>query len=118
MATTWKSIIGKPNFATVAISGLYTDLKNIPVAFAPELHMHDSLYLSKSYKPTWEEITNKMEQKALTEALIELSIFGRQKLTTSQIDALIPIEDMEVYDLTLHVRKYWNGTIWKTIKTD
>lgn len=36
-------------------------------------------------------------------------------LTTTAINALTAVEGMTVYDKTLHVWKYYNGTAWKTI---
>jgi hypothetical protein len=35
---TWASVTGKPSFATVATSGLYTDLLSIPSTFVPAAH--------------------------------------------------------------------------------
>lgn len=39
-------------------------------------------------------------------------------LTTTAINALTGVEGMTVYDKTLHVWKYYNGTVWKTITTN
>jgi hypothetical protein len=40
------------------------------------------------------------------------------QLTTTQINALSPVEGQTVYDITLHVMKFWNGSVWKTITTN
>jgi len=41
------------------------------------------------------------------------------KLTTIEINTLANvIEGTFVYDSTLHVFKYWNGSVWKTITTN
>lgn len=36
--TAWSAVAGKPDFATVATSGNYSDLVGIPATFAPEAH--------------------------------------------------------------------------------
>ena len=36
-APAWSAITGKPTFATVATSGLYTDLTSIPTTFTPPI---------------------------------------------------------------------------------
>ena len=36
----WTDVTGKPTFATVATSGSYADLINVPSTFAPEAHGH------------------------------------------------------------------------------
>jgi hypothetical protein len=107
---------------------------NKPLTFAPSVHNHDLLYKAITYVPAWAEITGKPtlfsgSYKDLTDkpGSIELGIALQQlrgiiphRYTTVQIEALMPTaeeEGMEVYDLTLHVKKYWNGTMWKIIPT-
>ena len=36
----WDNVIGKPDFAPVAESGSYNDLKDVPTEFPPEAHTH------------------------------------------------------------------------------
>lgn len=36
----WDNVTGKPDFADVATSGSYNDLKNVPTEFPPEAHTH------------------------------------------------------------------------------
>ena len=41
------------------------------------------------------------------------------KLSTSAINAIsTPAEGLLVYDLTLHVMKFYNGSVWKTLTTN
>jgi hypothetical protein len=41
------------------------------------------------------------------------------QLSTTAINAIsTPAEGLLVYDLTLHVMKFYNGTVWKTITTN
>jgi len=41
------------------------------------------------------------------------------KLSTTAINAIVsPAEGLLIYDLTLHVMKFYNGTTWKTITTN
>ena len=37
---TWASISGKPSFATIATTGLYSDLSGVPATFPPSSHNH------------------------------------------------------------------------------
>jgi hypothetical protein len=107
---------------------------NKPPTFPPSIHNHDLLYKALTYIPTWTEITgkpptypsdwtttaNKPGEIELGIAISQLKGIIPPRYTTVQIDALMPIaeeEGLEVYDLTLHVKKYWNGTMWKIIPT-
>jgi hypothetical protein len=55
---------------------------------------------------------------SLPDALPLLNGIKLKQLTTSEINALTPTEGQVVYDKTLHVMKFYNGTTWKTITTD
>lgn len=57
--SSWTLVVNKPVFATVATTGSYTDLLNIPSTFTPSAHNHDALYKPITYIPTWTEITGK-----------------------------------------------------------
>jgi hypothetical protein len=103
----------------------WLSILNKPLSFPPETHSH--AYKPLSYIPSWEEIlgkptffsgsytdlTDKPSEIELQDAISQLPGIIIPKLTTIQINALTPIEGLEVYDLTLHVKKYYNGTIWK-----
>ena len=39
-SVSWVDVTGKPSFATVATTGSYSDLANVPVTFAPSAHTH------------------------------------------------------------------------------
>jgi len=39
-SVSWGDISGKPSFATVATTGLYSDLSGVPATFAPSAHTH------------------------------------------------------------------------------
>jgi len=116
---TWASITGKPIFATVATTGSYTNLLNIPLTFPPATHNHDLSYKPLSYIPSWTEIINKPVEEELSIAIPSLQGIAIPKLTTVQITTITsPIEGLMVYDITLKVMKFWNGTTWKTIITN
>ena len=107
----------------------WNTLLNKPLTFAPSVHNHDLLYKAITYVPSWTEITGKPNLFSgkytdltdlpgsieLQAALSSLPGILPVRMTTAQINALTPVEGLEVYDLTLHVKKYWNGTIWKVI---
>jgi len=57
--SSWTLVVNKPTFATVATTGNYNDLLNIPTTFTPSAHNHDALYKPIGYIPTWTEITGK-----------------------------------------------------------
>lgn len=85
----------------------WTNLAGKPIAFPPVAHTHD-------YNT---DVTGKPGTIELQEAISALPGVVLTRLTTVQINALTPVEGTEVYDLTLHVKKYWNGTIWKIVST-
>jgi len=71
-----------------------------------------------AYVPTWTEITSKPDTVALESVLPTLSSVVIPNYTTAQISALrSQKEGSMVYDRTLHVMKYWNGTVWKIFIT-
>jgi hypothetical protein len=82
-----------------------------PVSFPPIIHTHD-----------YSEIINTPETTALKDAILELQGIAIPKFTTGQIDSLfisvVPVEGLMVYDKTLHVMKFYNGTEWKIIITN
>jgi len=80
-----------------------------PLLFPPIAHTHDYNI----------DLTNKPTDVQLQEAINRLRGVILPRHTTAQINAFtLPIEEgLEIYDLTLHVKKYWNGTIWKMIIT-
>jgi hypothetical protein len=104
---TWDAVTGKPIFSVVATTGKFSDLLNIPAAFTPTAHRHK-----------WSEIDEKPPEKDLSTSISQLQGISTKGLTTAEINAIInPSEGFEVYDRTLHVKKFWNGTIWKIIAT-
>ena len=105
-----------------------------PAVFPPDLTVTNPLYKPIGYVPTWDELTgkpslfsgsyidltNKPGEIELGIAISQMRGIIPPRYTTSQIEALVPTaaeEGLEVYDLTLHVKKYWNGTIWKILPT-
>jgi hypothetical protein len=144
---TWSSITGKPTFATVATSGLFSDLLSKPTTIAgygitnamTTSHASNGitstlinnwnmayswgnpagLYRPVSYVPSWTEITGKPDQVDLSTAISSLQFLLIPKLTTVQIAALSsPVAGTFVYDVTLNVLKIYNGTVWKTLITN
>jgi len=114
----WTDITGKPTFATVATTGSYSSLLNIPAVFPPAVHNHDGLYKPINYVPDYSEITNKPSEIELIEAISSAQYLIIPKLTTIQITTLIPQPGIFVYDVTLNVLKYHNGTEWKVLITN
>ena len=114
----WTAITEKPTFATVATTGSYSSLLNIPTLFPPAAHNHDGLYKSINYVPDYSEITNKPSEIELIEAISSAQYLIIPKLTTIQITTLIPQPGIFVYDVTLNVLKYHNGTEWKVLITN
>lgn len=55
----WSIVSNKPTFATVANTGKYSDLLDIPTTFPPATHNHDALYKSIDYIPTWADVAGK-----------------------------------------------------------
>jgi len=87
----------------------WSDVLSKPLTFPPIAHTHDYAI----------DLTNKPGTIQLQEAISQLRGILPPRYTTAQINAFtLPIEEgLEVYDLTLHVKKYWNGTIWKIFPT-
>jgi hypothetical protein len=123
-SSTWASITGKPTTITGygitdAFNGTWANLTGKPLTFPPATHNHDLLYKPIAYVPTWTEITGKPVEEELSVAIPALPGIDIPKLTTIQINALVsPVEGKLVYDITLKVMKFWNGTVWKTIITN
>ena len=90
-------------------STYWNDVLSKPLTFPPIAHTHDYDI----------DLTNKPGTIELQTAISQLWGFLPPRYTTVQINAFtLPIEEgLEVYDLTLHVKKYWNGTIWKIFPT-
>ena len=40
------------------------------------------------------------------------------RMTTAERDNISPMEGEEIYNLTLHAKQFWDGTVWKTITTE
>lgn len=95
----------------------WKDILEKPATYPPDVHNHDLLYRPISWVPTWNEILNKPVEQELKDAIPALQGIAIPRLTTTQIGGLTPVEGLMVYDLTLHVMKYWNGTVWKVIVT-
>ena len=123
----------------------WTDVLNKPLVFAPDLSITNPLYKPIGYVPSWAEITGKPNlfsgsyldltnkpslfsgsyldltdkpgEIELSEALSQLPGIQSRPLTQAQIDALTPTEGLEVYNLTIHAKQYYDGTVWKTIIT-
>ncbi len=55
----WSIVSNKPTFATVANTGKFSDLLDIPTTFPPAIHNHDALYKPIDYIPAWTEILGK-----------------------------------------------------------
>ena len=83
----WNTITGTPVFAPVATSGSFTDLVNIP------------------------------EMMELEVALPSLPGIKLPVLTQTQINALVPVKGLLLYNDTDGVLQIFNGTVWKIIPT-
>lgn len=107
--STWLTVSGKPTFSTVATTGSYGDLLNIPSAFTPVAHTHN-------YQT---DITNKPTEQELLEAIAVLDYLPIPRKTTAQINAMVmPANTCGlVQDITLNVLKFWDGTIWNILIT-
>ena len=68
----------------------------------------------------WDAATVKVNDTiSLQTAISELPVILPPHLTTTEINALTGVvEGTFVYDSVLHVFKYYNGTVWKTISTN
>jgi hypothetical protein len=108
---TWTEITGKPNFdllyKPITYVPTWTEITGKPLTFPPAVHTHD-----------WTEIVNKPTEIELANEIPLLQGISIPKMTTTQITSLVnPDEGLQVYDITLHVMKFWNGTIWKIYPT-
>ena len=108
---TWTEITGKPNFdllyKPISYVPTWTEITGKPLTFPPAAHTHD-----------WVEINNKPTEIELANEIPLLQGIANPTMTTAQITAIInPVEGLQVYDITLHVMKFWNGTVWKIIPT-
>ena len=64
-------------------------------------------------------VTQMADSVNLLDAIQALQFILAPKLTTAQINAISsPEEGAFVYDSSLHVFKFYNGTAWKTISND
>jgi hypothetical protein len=127
----WNTLLNKPLtfpatthnhdllYRSISYVPTWAEITGKPTTFTPAAHNHDLLYKLISYVPTYAEITGKPGEIELQLAISQLKGIIPTRYTTAQINAFtLPIEEgLEVYDLTLHVKKYWNGTIWKIIIT-
>lgn len=95
----------------------WSDIIGKPLVFPPDLTITNPLYKPIGYVPQWGEIQNKPEEIPLYDAISQLQGVLFPRLTQVQIDALVPVEGLEVYNLTIHAKQYYNGTVWKTIIT-
>ena len=82
---TWNEITSKPVFATVATTGSYVDL------------------------------TNKPATQDLADALATLSGLKIPVLTQLQINALVAVKGLILYNSTEDVLQIYTGTVWKII---
>jgi len=120
----WSLIINKPTTLsgygiTDAFSGTWSSIIGKPLLFPPETHNHNLLYKPINYVPDWSEILNKPLEISLIDVILSKSGLPIPKYTTIQINALIPSQEgVLIYDTTLHLMKYWNGSIWKTFITN
>ncbi len=107
--STWSTVSGKPTFSTVATTGSYTDLLNIPTTFVPAAHTHD-------YQT---DIINKPAEQELLQAIAGLDYLPIPRKTTAQINAMtMPANTCGlVNDITLNVLKMWDGTKWNILIT-
>jgi GDSL-like Lipase/Acylhydrolase family len=56
------------------------------------------------------------EFRELPNAKLQETVIKR--LTIAQRDALTPVEGIEIYNLTLHKKQFFNGTAWETITSN
>jgi hypothetical protein len=140
-AVTWATLSGKPNFAAIATSGLFSDLLSKPITLAGygitdaalATHNHNTLYKAIGYVPAWAEITgkptfslvattgsytdllNQPPEIDLIAAIPGLNYLALPQKTTAEINALVIPAGMIalVWDKTLGVLKLWNGSVWK-----
>jgi len=120
----WSDVTNKPIFSTVATTGSYNSLLNIPTTFPPTIHTHDYADITGNFPPfmhthDWADITNKPEEINLQDAILLLDYVSLPQKTTDQINSLnIPTGNVGlVWDKTLGVVKIWNGSGWKILIT-
>jgi hypothetical protein len=124
-STAFSAITGKPT--TLAGYGI-TDAASI-------LHTHSLLYKPFDYKPVWNDVLDKPVFSAvatsgsyndlvdkpeiieLTDALPTLLGIRLPVLTQVQINALVPVKGLLLFNDTDGVLQIFNGTVWKTIVT-
>jgi hypothetical protein len=122
---TWSAITAKPT--TLAGYGI-TDAASI-------LHTHSLLYKPFDYVPVWNDVldkpvfsavattgsyndlTDKPETMELEVALPSLPGIKLPVLTQTQINALVPVKGLLLFNDTDGVLQIFNGTVWKTIVT-
>jgi hypothetical protein len=122
---TWSAITAKPT--TLAGFGI-TDASSI-------LHTHSLLYKPIDYVPAWNDVldrpvfsavattgsyndlADKPEIIELSEALPTLLGIKLPVLTQTQINALVPVKGLLLFNDTDGVLQIYNGTVWKTIVT-
>ena len=84
---TWNEILSKPIFATVATTGSFTDLVNVPDFMELEV------------------------------ALPSLPGIKLPVLTQTQINALVPVKGLLLFNDTDGVLQIYTGTVWKVVAT-
>jgi hypothetical protein len=111
----------------------WAEITGKPTTFAPSAHNHDALYRPISWVPTWTDISgkpifhavatsgsyldlkDKPEQLELSEALPTLLGIRLPVLTQTQINALVPVKGLLLWNDTDGVLQIYTGTVWKIV---
>lgn len=128
----YRPITWIPTFAQ--ITSKPTTLSGYGITDAASItHTHSLLYKPLSYVPAWSEITskpafatvattgsyvdliNKPATQELADALATLSGLKIPVLTQTQINALIPVKGLVLFNDTESVLQIYTGTVWKVI---
>jgi hypothetical protein len=85
-------------------NGIYTKFRNSAKFTANGLKLGDATELNSN---------------AILDLVSTTKGFLTPRMTTTQRNAIqSPAEGLEIYNLTTHVKEYFNGTVWKTITTN
>jgi hypothetical protein len=123
---TWSAITAKP---TTLVGFGITDASSI-------LHTHSLLYKPFDYVPVWNDVLDKPVFSAVATsgswndlkdvpAMMELEValpslpgIKLPVLTQTQINALVPVKGLLLFNDTDGVLQIYNGTVWKVIITN
>lgn len=70
--------------------------------------------VNKRFKDAWTSISEAFSRIETLSTSKEDKI---PQLTTTERNALVPVEGDRIYNLTTHTIDYWNGTVWKSLAT-